>query len=73
MFSLIAGPAGLAIVTGVLTITSLVAEWRVRSLGIAKKLMDSVHDLRDENEILKNNNDELESKIEKLESESKKF
>ena len=58
IFALVAGPVGLAVVTGVLTVSSLVAEWRVRSLGIAKKLMDSVRDLKDENERLKDTNEE---------------
>lgn len=73
VFALVSGPAGLAVVTGVLTVTTLVAEWRVRSLGIAKNLMDSVHDLRDENEVLKNNNEELETKLEKMGEEITKF
>ena len=52
-YSLVSGTPGMSAITGVLMVSSLVAEWRVRALGIAKKLMDSVHVLEGENEKLK--------------------
>ena len=73
VLSLIAGPIGMVVATGVVAVVSLVAEWRVRALGIAKKLMDSVHDLKDENERLKVTNEEFKSNIKNLESEINKF
>lgn len=59
--ALVAGSTGLVVATGVVTISSFVAEWRVRALGIAKKLMDSVHDLQDENEKLKTEVEKFEN------------
>lgn len=49
IYSMFAGTVFWSVATGVMTIGSAVAEWRVRALGIAKKLMDSVRDLKTEN------------------------
>ena len=73
IFAIIAGPTGMAVATGVVAVSGMIAEWRIRALGIAKKLMDSVRDLKEENERLKLTNLEFQSNIEKLETELLKF
>lgn len=67
--ALVAGTTGMVVVTGVITVSSAVAEWRIRSLGIAKKLMDSVNVLQSENEELKENNDDLGKEIDRFNEE----
>lgn len=78
--ALISGTTGLIVITGIVTVSSAVAEWRIRSLGIAKKLMDSVKTLESENDELRENNKELQEEIYKfqdnnniLQSEINKF
>lgn len=66
--ALVAGSTGLVVVSSILTLSSIVSEWRVRSLGVAKGLMDSVRDLEGENIQLKTNNKKLESEIEKFQN-----
>jgi len=63
VFAVVSGPVGLAVVTGVVVVAGLVAEWRVRALGVAKKLMDSVNDLKDENDKLKLMNEVFETQL----------
>jgi len=52
--------------TGIVTVSGMVAEWRIRALGIAKKLMDSVHDIKGENEKLKDSVYDIKEENEKL-------
>lgn len=50
--------------SGILVIlTCLCAWWRVRTLGVAMALMDSINELREENDEYKRNNQELEHRI----------
>ena len=67
VFAIVAGPTGMAVATGVVAVSGMVAEWRIRALGVAKKLMDSVRDLKDENERLKLTNLEFEADLVKFE------
>lgn len=60
-------------VSGISLGGAAVAEWRVRGLAVAKKLMDSVRDLRGENEKLKETNEELEAEVNKFKGEVEKF
>jgi hypothetical protein len=71
--SIIAGTVGLSIITGVVSLSTLVAEWRVRTLGIAKNLMDSVKELRDENDKLQGSVFQLDLENGKLKDEVNKF
>jgi hypothetical protein len=73
VFAVVSGPVGLAVVTGVVVVAGLVAEWRVRALGVAKKLMDSVNDLKDENDKLRLMNEIFETQIETFGSENDKL
>jgi len=60
-------------VSGISLAGAGVAEWRVRGLAVAKHLMDSVRDLRTENQKLKETNESLESKVKKFQDELEKF
>ncbi len=60
-------------VSGISLAGAGVAEWRVRGLAVAKKLMDSVRDLRGENAKLKETNEELEAEVDKFQKEVEKF
>jgi hypothetical protein len=66
-YSLVSGTPGMSTITGVLMVSSLVAEWRVRALGIDKKLMDSVHVLEAENKKFANQVVDLENQITEFE------
>ena len=50
----------------IMTISSLLALWRVKKLGEAQSIMDSVNDLEDQNKTLQEENDELKESNDQL-------
>lgn len=71
--SLVAGTTTLTVITGIASVTALIAEWRIRALGIAKNLMDSVRDLKKENVRLNDSICVLDLENGRLRDEIKKF
>lgn len=53
VYSAITGNLTSTVLTGIVFVSSCVGEWRVRTLGVAKELMDSVNTLQEENDKLK--------------------
>ena len=62
-YSMVSGDNVLSALTGIMSITGAVSEWRVRALGIAKKLMDSVRTLQYENEKLHQDVNRLQDEL----------
>ena len=66
IYSFFLGSSAFTVITGIVTVSGAVSEWRVRALGIAKKLMDSIRDLKAENAQLKSNVEKFEGEVEKF-------
>ena len=64
VYGIITGGVGITVIGGIVTVSGLVAEWRVRALGIAKKLMDSLDEMKKENEKLRGDIIKFEEEIE---------
>ena len=67
IYSAIVGTTISIVFTSIITVSSVVSEWRVRVLGVAKKLMDSVRDLRFENMRLQGQVEQLGADVERFE------
>jgi hypothetical protein len=52
-YSIMMGLTGWSVVTGIATVSAVIAEWRVRTLGVARDLMESVDVLKAENLLLR--------------------
>lgn len=73
VYSSITGSIALAILSGIVLLSGLVGEWRIRVLGVAKKLMDSVNNLENENNRLRDQVETLGGENQKLHDEVGKF
>lgn len=51
------------IISIILLLICILSIWRVRKLGIAKNLMDSVNDLQSQNDKLQQTNDEMKTEV----------
>ena len=60
---IVTGGTGFIIISSITLIGSSLAEYRIRRLGVAKELMDSVTDLNQENEKLKNEVNKFEDMV----------
>jgi len=68
IYCIVAGPVVLTVITGIVVVSGSVAEWRVRTLGVAKQLMESVGDLKTENENLRNEIGTFKNEVENFEN-----
>ena len=73
VYNYVIGESGLAIANMIFGFSCALGELRVRKLGIAKHLMDSVDDLKIENLKLKENSDLILVENEKFKNENENF